>query len=97
MKGESMNNKKVESVSKKSVVHNDFGRNAIKKDKELLTDYECKILEHVALGLNNVKISRKLYISEHTVKARIATIYRKLDAGNRANAVYIALKSGFIN
>ncbi len=74
-----------------------FKKELYEETKDVLTLSECKLLEQVALGLNNAKISRMMYISEHTVKARIGVIFRKLRAQNRANAVYKAVKAGIIS
>ena len=62
-----------------------------------LTEREIAILKYIAIGYNNNKISKKLYISIHTVKAHICSIVKKLNAKNRTNAVYLALKSNLIN
>ena len=40
--------------------------------KYSITDTETKILQLIALGLNNQTIAEKLYMSPHTVKAHIA-------------------------
>ncbi len=62
-----------------------------------LTAQETVILNQIVQGCNNMQISKLTSISIHTVKAHISSIFRKLGAKNRANAVYIALKNGLIN
>lgn len=62
-----------------------------------LTDQETTILQHIVHGYNNLQISKSTYISVHTVKAHISSIFKKLGAKNRANAVYIALKNNIVN
>jgi LuxR family maltose regulon positive regulatory protein len=52
-----------------------------------LTQREVEIIRWMAAGLSNQEIGRKLFISAGTVKAHSASIYRKLDAANRAEAV----------
>ena len=64
---------------------------------EKLTDREITILKLIMQGYANSQISKKIYISIHTVKAHIASIMRKLDAKNRTNAVYIALKNNLLD
>ena len=64
---------------------------------EKLTDREITILKLIMQGYANSQISKKIYISIHTVKAHIASIMRKLNAKNRTNAVYIALKNNLLD
>lgn len=62
-----------------------------------LTNIEIQILQLAAEGMDNVEIANKLFISRHTVKAHLTSAYRKLNANNRANAVYVAMKQQYIN
>ncbi|MEE3350174.1 MAG: helix-turn-helix transcriptional regulator [Candidatus Gastranaerophilaceae bacterium] len=62
-----------------------------------LTQIEIQILQLVAEGMDNVEIAKTLFISRHTVKAHLTSAYRKLNATNRANAVYVAMKQQYIN
>src|SRR5207237_7888103 len=57
-----------------------------------LTEREMAILGAVASGLTTKAISRKLWVSEHTVKFHLTNIYRKLGVPNRAGAVRYALE-----
>jgi len=59
-----------------------------------LTDRELSILAAVASGMTTAAISRKLWISEHTVKFHLTNIYRKLGVSNRAGAVRYAIQHG---
>lgn len=63
---------------------------------EPLTDREMEVLQLVAQGLANRQIAEELYISEHTVKFHISSIYGKLGAGNRAEAVTLGIRQGLI-
>ncbi|HWD75447.1 MAG TPA: response regulator transcription factor [Solirubrobacteraceae bacterium] len=60
-----------------------------------LTDRERSILSAVATGMTTAAISRDLWISEHTIKFHLTSIYRKLGVPNRAGAVRYALEHGF--
>lgn len=64
---------------------------------ENLTEREIAVLKLIMLGYLNSQISKKIFISTHTVKAHIASIMRKLNAKNRTNAVYIALKNNLVD
>lgn len=64
---------------------------------ERLTNREIDILRLLTLGYANWQISEIIYVSTHTVKAHISSIIRKLDAKNRTNAVYIAIKNNIID
>lgn len=57
---------------------------------EIFTDREKEVLLLLLLGLNNREISKKLFISNHTTKAHVASIYKKLGVANRVQA---AIKS----
>ena len=57
----------------------------------LLTKKELCILELVAQGLINKEIAQKLNISTATTKAHLESIYQKLNAHNRVQAVVKAI------
>lgn len=63
---------------------------------EPLTDRELEVLQLVAQGLANKQIAEELYISEHTVKFHVSSIYGKLGATNRAEAVTLGIRQGLI-
>ena len=65
-------------------------------DFEPLTPRESEILQHLAQGLTNKQIAWKLSISEHTVKFHISSIYGKLGATNRTEAVRMGARHGII-
>jgi pimeloyl-ACP methyl ester carboxylesterase/DNA-binding CsgD family transcriptional regulator len=60
-----------------------------------LTAREREILELVAQGLGNDRISTRLKISEKTVRNHVSMILSKLNAGSRAQAVAMARDAGF--
>jgi DNA-binding NarL/FixJ family response regulator len=62
-----------------------------------LTDRETDVLDLLAEGLSNQRIADRLGISPHTVKFHIASIYDKLDARTRTQAVRHALDRGLLH
>ena len=62
-----------------------------------LTNRETQILRYVADGNSNKKIAQILNISEQTIKNHISSILRKLNANDRAHAVVLAIRRGFIS
>jgi two-component system response regulator DegU len=62
-----------------------------------LTNRETQILRYVADGNSNKKIAQILDISEQTIKNHISSILRKLNANDRAHAVVLAIRRGFIS
>jgi LuxR family maltose regulon positive regulatory protein len=64
--------------------------------KELLSDREAEVLQHIAAGLTNREIAERLYLSLFTVKAHARSIYDKLDAHSRTQAVAKARELGIL-
>ncbi len=54
---------------------------------EPLTEREREVLRHVSGMLNTAEVASEMYISVNTVKTHLRSIYRKLAAGHRAEAV----------
>lgn len=61
-----------------------------------LTPREIEVLQLLATGLGNKAIARQLNISEHTVKFHISSIFSKLGASSRTEAVTLAMRQGLI-
>ena len=57
---------------------------------EPLTEREIEVLELVARGLSTQEIAARLIVAEGTVKAHLASIYRKLDVHSRTQALAAA-------
>jgi nonribosomal peptide synthetase DhbF len=58
-----------------------------------LTPRELEVLQHVAEGLTNGEIARRLDVSVHAVKFHLSHVYRKLGVSNRTEAA-VAFQSG---
>ncbi len=63
---------------------------------EILSEREIAILRLVAEGLSNGEISKRISISENTVKYHLKNILQKLNAHNRTEAVMFAMRSGLL-
>jgi len=63
---------------------------------EALTAREREVLELLSRGLPNKLIARRLQISEHTVKFHVSSIYAKLGATSRTDAVSRGVRRGLI-
>jgi two-component system, NarL family, response regulator YdfI len=63
---------------------------------QALSPRESEILNMLADGLGNKEIAWRLHISEHTVKFHIGSIFNKLNASSRAEAVAIGIRRGLI-
>jgi len=62
-----------------------------------LTSKEVQILNYIAEGNTNKRIASVLGISEQTIKNHVSAILRKLNANDRAHAVFLALRNGWIS
>jgi DNA-binding CsgD family transcriptional regulator len=63
---------------------------------ETLTAREREVLELLAEGLPNKAIGARLGISDQTVKFHVASIYGKLAASNRTEAVRKGVRLGLV-
>jgi len=61
-----------------------------------LSPRETEILNLLAAGQGNKEIAWQLKISEHTVKFHVTSIFNKLGASGRAEAVAIGMRRGLI-
>lgn len=57
---------------------------------------EREVLHLAAKGLSGKEIASQLYISERTVQTHLASIYDKLGARNKTEAMLLALKYGVV-
>jgi two-component system, NarL family, response regulator YdfI len=63
---------------------------------QALSPRETEVLHMLSDGLGNKEIAWRLRISEHTVKFHVGSIFNKLNASSRAEAVAIAIRRGLI-
>lgn len=64
--------------------------------ESILTVRELEVLRLMAEGLANKEISARLGISEHTVKFHLSSIFTRLDANSRTEAVTAGIRRGLI-
>jgi DNA-binding CsgD family transcriptional regulator len=62
-----------------------------------LTRREREVLERLAEGHATEEVAALLHVSPHTVRSRIKSMLRKLEARNREHAVAIAVTEGTIH
>jgi DNA-binding NarL/FixJ family response regulator len=60
-----------------------------------LTERERGVLEMLAAGKSNDAIARELFVSNKTVRNSVSSIYTKLHAAGRAEAIIKAREAGF--
>jgi DNA-binding NarL/FixJ family response regulator len=63
---------------------------------ESLTSKELQVLKLICEGNSNKQIGDILGTSEQTIKNQVSSILRKLNANDRAHAVYIAARDGWL-
>ncbi|MEU4931551.1 response regulator transcription factor [Streptomyces yokosukanensis] len=62
-----------------------------------LTGRERDVLRHMADGLTNAEIARRLEVGPATVKSHVAAVLAKTGARDRTQAVIAAYEAGFLN
>lgn len=72
------------------------GTGATDATLEPLTERETQVLGLLAQGLANKQVALALGISEHTVKFHISSIYSKLGAASRTEAVRLGVLRGLV-
>jgi len=66
-------------------------------DERVITRREEEVLQLIADGCSTPEVASKLYISQKTVKNHLASIYQKLDARDRTQAVLAAVRMGIVH
>jgi DNA-binding NarL/FixJ family response regulator len=62
----------------------------------LLSERERQVLQLIAVGATNREIAERLFLSPHTIKDHTSTLYRKVKAKNRADAIQRAQRLGLL-
>ncbi len=71
-------------------------RSSRSDDEALISPREEEVLQLVVDGLGTSEIAERLYISQKTVKNHLASIYDKLNASDRTQAVLTAVRMGIV-
>ena len=69
---------------------------AARDEDRLVTKREEEVLQLIADGCSTPEVAQKLYISQKTVKNHLASIYEKLNARDRTQAVLLAVRMGIV-
>jgi DNA-binding NarL/FixJ family response regulator len=67
------------------------------EEDRLVTKREEEVLQLIADGCSTPEVAARLYISQKTVKNHLASIYQKLDARDRTQAVLQAVRMGIVS
>jgi DNA-binding NarL/FixJ family response regulator len=65
--------------------------------ERVITAREEEVLQLIADGCSTPEVAEQLYISQKTVKNHLASIYQKLDARDRTQAVLQAVRMGIVS
>jgi DNA-binding NarL/FixJ family response regulator len=66
-------------------------------EDRVITKREEEVLQLIADGCSTPEVAEQLYISQKTVKNHLASIYQKLDARDRTQAVLQAVRMGIVH
>jgi two-component system response regulator DegU len=69
---------------------------AVAEADRVVTKREEEVLQLIADGCSTTEVASRLYISHKTVKNHLASIYQKLDARDRTQAVLRAVRMGIV-
>jgi two-component system response regulator DegU len=70
---------------------------AATEEERVVTKREEEVLQLIANGRSTTEVAEQLYISQKTVKNHLASIYQKLDARDRTQAVLQAVRMGIVH
>lgn len=77
-------------------LRNGPGRLVRTVELEVLTPRETEVLSLIGQGMSNRAISKRLFISEKTVKNHVSSIFRKLELESRSEAAAYAVQNGIV-
>ena len=66
------------------------------ESEQIVTKREIEVLQLIADGCSTPEVAEQLFISQKTVKNHLASIYHKLDARDRTQAVLQAVRMGIV-
>lgn len=66
------------------------------QSERIITAREEEVLQLIADGCSTPEVAERLFISQKTVKNHLASIYQKLDARDRTQAVLAAVRMGIV-
>ncbi len=66
------------------------------ESEQVVTKREVEVLQLIADGCSTPEVAERLFISQKTVKNHLASIYHKLDARDRTQAVLQAVRMGIV-
>ena len=84
-------------AKKTAIVSNSLKKEKNIKDNVKLSEREVQVLSDLRHGLSREEIAENRYLSIHTVKSVLRSIYNKLDANNNVDAVLIAIDRKLID
>ncbi len=67
------------------------------EEERILSRREEEVLQLIADGCSTPEVAERLYISQKTVKNHLASIYQKLEARDRTQAVLQAVRMGIVH
>jgi DNA-binding NarL/FixJ family response regulator len=67
------------------------------REDRVVTKREEEVLQLIADGCSTSEVAEQMYISQKTVKNHLASIYQKLDARDRTQAVLRAVRMGIVS
>lgn len=97
--GKSVLDPSATSILIKETFHNSIqpGKAPAPIPSEKLTTREFEVLELISRGMSNKEIGAKLFVTDQTIKFHVKTIFRKLGAKSRSEAVYKAVQNSLIS
>lgn len=62
-----------------------------------LTEREREVVRHVAQGLRNAEVAKRLRVSEVTVKTHLSNVFQKLGLRDRVELTLYAVRTGIVD
>ncbi len=67
------------------------------REERVVSKREEEVLQSIADGCSTTEVAEQMFISQKTVKNHLASIYQKLDARDRTQAVLQAVRMGIVS